>query len=120
MSVIPNSVSEARVFFSAQVGVRDLLFFFELHGIREIDLASARVARSHHLNQQLPWRKHFTDLYRGHASALQSMEQCSSINAGNGQQQPASGLGRKFQVTLLTTDGRVSTIVSDLMVECLL
>jgi hypothetical protein len=35
--VIPNSVSEARVFFSARVGVRDLLFLFEVYGICEID-----------------------------------------------------------------------------------
>ena len=37
--VIPNCVSEARVFFSAQVGVRDLLFLFEVYGICEIDIA---------------------------------------------------------------------------------
>jgi len=37
--VIPNSVSEARVFFSARVGVRDLLFLFELYNICEIYIA---------------------------------------------------------------------------------
>jgi hypothetical protein len=33
--VIPNSVSEARVFFSARVGVRDLLFLFAIDLICE-------------------------------------------------------------------------------------
>jgi hypothetical protein len=36
--VIPNSVSEARVFFSARVGVRDLLFLFETSSIYAIDI----------------------------------------------------------------------------------
>ena len=35
----------------------------------------------HHLNQRLPWRKHFTDLYRWHTGALQSIEQRDGISA---------------------------------------
>jgi hypothetical protein len=38
--VIPNSIIEARVFFSARVGVRDLLLLFELSNICEIDIAN--------------------------------------------------------------------------------
>ena len=37
--VIPNSVSEARVFFSARVGVMDLLFLFEIYSICEVIIA---------------------------------------------------------------------------------
>jgi hypothetical protein len=36
--VIPDSVSEARAFFSARVGVRDPLFLFEIYRISEVGL----------------------------------------------------------------------------------
>jgi hypothetical protein len=56
-------------------------------------LGNGRFASSHHLYQRLPWRKHFADLYGWHSGTLESIEQGSSISAGNGEQQPAGGLG---------------------------
>jgi hypothetical protein len=69
------------------------------HNSRETDFAKlcndnrVRFTSSHHLYQRLPWRKHFADLHRWHAGALESIEQGGSISAGNGEQQPAGGLG---------------------------
>jgi hypothetical protein len=36
---------------------------------------------SYYPYQQLPWRKHFADLHRGHAGALQSIEQHCNFRA---------------------------------------
>jgi hypothetical protein len=40
---------------------------------------------SYHFNQRLPWRKHFANLHRRHARALQSIDQ-RCISAGDGEQ----------------------------------
>jgi hypothetical protein len=38
------------------------------------------------LNQRLPGRKYFADLYRWHTGALESIEQSGGIGAGSGEQ----------------------------------